>query len=441
MWHSLRFRLIAVTTILPMVTIAAAGLLIRNANAETFHGGGNFTFVGGTAGTLTGEKASVPIPGQAGDGPTVSIVGDATGESVDRICTPSFEAYAANLPETVRSITSTAVPIVFSSSGADQFVVAAQPQFLQAYNAEKASSLSSLNLRVAAVIASAGIICGAVGFFASQRILQPVTALTSAARRLESGDLEQRVAHSGRDEIGQLSHAFNAMAESLQRTESLRKTMTSDVAHELRTPLNNIAGFVDMLSDGLVEPDARVFTTLQEETQLLVRLVDDLEQLSIGDAGQLRLDRTEANLGEVLLRAGAAMQPRANEREVTLSVEAEDSPAVNVDVSRIDQVLRNLLENAIRHSDSGGSVRASIHSGVGAVQVVFEDSGAGIDPAHLPFIFERFYRADTSRTRRTGGSGLGLAIVRQIVEAHGGTVAAENRGEGGARFTVTIPTA
>lgn len=440
MLHSLRFRLIVVTAVFPMLTIAAAGLLIRTANADTFRAAPSFSVAALGPGEFGGAAGQITV-GEGGTGVVTSVVGTSESAPVAGTCPSSLETFVMNLPEDVRSFTGSAVPLVYSASGSGDFVVAARPQFVQAYRAEQASSLSALNLKVAAVIAAAGIACGSVGFVASQRILKPVHALTSAARRLESGDLDQRVGYSGKDEIGQLSHAFDAMAISLQRTEALRKTMTSDVAHELRTPLNNISGFVDMLSDGLVEPDARVFATLQEETQLLVRLVDDLEQLSLGDAGQLKLDRTQASLGEIVERSGSAMAARAAERGVALAVTAEATPEMELDVSRIDQVMRNLLENAIRHTPEGGMVTVLCEQRDNDAVVTVEDSGPGIEPEHLPFIFERFYRVDTSRTRRTGGSGLGLAIARQIVEAHGGRISAENRAEGGARFTFELPLA
>ncbi len=448
MFHSLRLRLILITAVLPMITIAAAGLMIRQANANTFDRGGDFTLVADRLDAI-GTARAESMPSGVG-GVTVAGGGQLAGEVApppasghngpDRICGVPFEATVSLFPVDVRPLDASAGAFVYSGTGEQRFALAGAPQFVKAFEKDQEESLYSLNLRVAGVIGSAGLICGLVGFVASQRILKPVTDLTGAARRLEAGDLAQRVEHEGPDEIGQLSHAFNSMAEGLERTESLRKTMTSDIAHELRTPLNNIAGFVDMLSDGLVEPDARVLATLQDETQLLVALVDDLEQLSLGDAGQLRLELSECDAVDAVQRGLNAMAPRAAERGVTLQLQAEPGIApLPLDPARFDQVIRNLLENAIRHTPEGGSVTASVTAAPGGVSITIEDTGEGIAADHLPNIFERFYRADSSRTRRTGGSGLGLAIVRQIVEAHGGSVTAENRPAGGASFAVILP--
>ena len=455
MLHSLRLRLILVTAVLPMVTIAGAGLLIRDANAETFGNGPRFSYA--AAAPWATEVALAPssggafvvngsVEGQAVDDRVRAFGADpeamaVRAQALDTACLAPFTAALSHAPVGIRRLDESAVPIVYNAGRAGgDFIVAADAGLVPSFERERKDSLSSLNYKVAGVIGGAGLLCGLIGFVASQRILQPVTALTGAARRMEAGDLGQRVDYEGPDEIGQLSHAFNSMAAGLHRNETLRQTMTSDIAHELRTPLNNIAGFVDMLADGLVEPDARVLSTLQEETQLLVGLVDDLEQLSLGDAGRLTLEAEDTDAGAVVTRAVEAMAPRAAEHDIVLTADVPETfVVIDADASRLDQVLRNLLENALRHTPAGGAVAASVEDSTGEVQITVEDTGPGIAPEHLPNIFERFYRADPSRTRATGGSGLGLAIVRQIVEAHGGSVTAENREEGGARFTVRLP--
>ena len=452
MMHSLRLKLIAVTTVLPLLVMGAAFVLISKANAQTFRSAPTFSTVAGSAAGLTGDafEGSVSVSTLDRDprGSGVATRGPGSGGADDYIV-GSGPVCAWPLEQQLRLISADVQPLdattagafVYQGSGDQAFAVAAAPQFIRAFEADKEESLYDLNLQVAGVIGSAGLLCGVLGFVASQRIIVPVSALTRAARGMEGGDLEQRVRYEGRDEVGQLSHAFNAMAESLERTHALRQTMTSDIAHELRTPLNNIAGFVDMLSDGLVEPDERVLATLQEETQLLVRLVDDLEQLSLGDAGQLRLEMAVTSLRPPAERALQAMQAVAEERGVTLELTDDGSPEVNLDSSRFDQVLRNLLENATRHTPAGGHVTLTVGTEGADATLTVSDTGSGIDPEHLPNIFERFYRADSSRTRRTGGSGLGLAITRQIVEAHGGTISARNRLEGGAEFLVRLPAA
>jgi signal transduction histidine kinase len=271
-------------------------------------------------------------------------------------------------------------------------------------------------------------------------VLGPVELLTGAARQLESGDLQQRVTVSSRDEIGELGQAFNSMAASLERNEALRKQLTSDVAHELRTPLNNIGGYLDAISDGVIEPDRRAISSLQEEAGLLIRLVGDLQQLALADAGYQELFTEPLQIEDVVMPAVAAVAKRAAAKDVALSIERGTRvPPVVADRARLGQVIRNLLENPVTHTPAEGRVVVSIRRARDRTTISVVDSGPGIPEDDLPFIFERFYRADKARARATGGAGLGLAIVKQLVEAHGGTVTAENGRDGGARLTVSLP--
>jgi signal transduction histidine kinase len=274
----------------------------------------------------------------------------------------------------------------------------------------------------------------------SRRALAPVETLTAAARRMEAGDLSQRVEVTSQDEIGDLARAFNAMADGLARLEELRRNMVNDVAHELRTPLSNIRGYLEALQDGVVEPDARTIDSLYEEAMLLSRLVDDLQELSLAEAGQLRLERQPVVLADVVDRAVDAARPRAESKGVTLRVEMPESiPLANIDPHRIGQVLRNLLDNGLTHTPAGGEISVTAHAAGQWIAVSVRDTGAGIAEKDLPYIFERFYRADKSRSRATGGAGLGLAIVKQLVKAHGGRVEAESQVGRGTTFTFTLP--
>jgi signal transduction histidine kinase len=311
-------------------------------------------------------------------------------------------------------------------------------------------------LLLVAVVAGLGAVLLTLGV--SRRILAPVEALTAAARRMAAGDLSQRVEVTSDDEIGDLARAFNAMADGLARLEQLRRNMVTDVAHELRTPLTNIRGYLEALRDGVIEPEGHVIDSLHEEAMLLNHLVDDLQDLSLAEAGQLRLDRQPVALADVVGRAVGAFGSRAEARGIAWRVDLPaDLPLVDVDPRRVGQVLRNLFDNALTHTPSGGEVgvsacvtcpepsrtsnrRAAFHSRQW-VEVSVRDTGPGIAAEDLPHVFERFYRADKSRSRATGGAGLGLAIARQLVEAHGGQIEVQSEVGQGTRFTFTLPVA
>lgn len=344
--------------------------------------------------------------------------------------------------ETPLSVAPGSEPILFASNDGEGYVIQAAPGFVAAYQADKQQLISDLNRQIAFVVAAAAVVAAVVAFLTWRRILGPVESLTVAARRMEAGDLTQRVPVGSNDELAELGRAFNAMAASLEHTEQLRKTMTSDVAHELRTPLNNLSGYLDAIADGVVDADPDTIASLQEEAGLLVRLVADLEQLALADAGHSHLVVQTMDLGAAARRAAELVAPRAAAKGVRVQTTvAGDVPRVEADPARIDQVVRNLLENAIRHTPAGGTVSVSVAPYGGNVHLEVSDTGPGIPPEHIPNVFERFYRADPSRSRATGGAGLGLAIVQQLVDAHGGSVAVANVPGAGACFTVSLPRA
>jgi signal transduction histidine kinase len=276
----------------------------------------------------------------------------------------------------------------------------------------------------------------------SNHILKPVRELTRIANRMEQGDLSQRVRIRTRDEMGVLAHAFNTMADGLVHSEQLRRNLVSDVAHELRTPLTNIRGYLEALKDRVIEPSSETITSLYEESLLLSRLVVDLQELSLAEAGQLHLVRGPLALEEVIIKAVSSLQLQAANKQLALRVDIPPClPRVEADAERVGQVLRNLVSNAITHTPAGGEIIISVHANDGEVLVSVQDSGEGIEEQHLPYIFERFYRADASRSRATGGTGLGLAIVKQVVLAHGGQVVAESAPGRGSSFTFSLPVA
>jgi two-component system sensor histidine kinase BaeS len=257
---------------------------------------------------------------------------------------------------------------------------------------------------------------------------------------MEKGELSQRLDVKSKDEIGKLTHAFNSMSDGLTRLEQARRNMVADVAHELRTPAANIMGYLEVMIDGVLPPDLAILEALHSEAVVLSRLVEDLQDLELVDAGKLKLARQRIDPVEIIEKAVTASQQAAAEKEVDLKTDLPaDLPAMVADPGRLEQVIRNLLNNAITHTPAGGQVGVAAQSRDGEIEVCVSDTGSGISAEHLPYIFDRFYRADQSRTRSTGGSGLGLAIVKALVEMHGGHVRAESTFGHGASFYVTLP--
>ena len=274
----------------------------------------------------------------------------------------------------------------------------------------------------------------------SRRSLTSVRALNSAAHRLGMGDLSERVPSPGRDEIGQLGHTFNAMAQRLENAEEQRRNMTADVAHELRTPLSNIRGYVEAVRDGLLEPTGDTLDTIHEQVMYLSHLVEDLKLLAETEAEDFRLNREPDSLEDAIRRSADAFRPRAESKDVAIDIEVpSELPLVEFDRTRIAQVVGNLLENAIRHTPSGGVVTVSAKVEESLARVMVADSGEGIAPEAVAHVFERFYRVDPSRTRTTGGVGLGLTIAKQLVEAHGGSIRAASTTGKGSRFIFDLP--
>lgn len=267
-------------------------------------------------------------------------------------------------------------------------------------------------------------------------VVRPLRRMATAAHRAGDGDLSVRVPHRRRDEVGEVARAFNRMADRRQQLEEARRRMVSDVSHELRTPLANVRGWLEAAQDGIVEPDRRLLDSLHEETLQLQRLVDDLHDLARGDAGELRLEPVEVEVAAFLEQVAESFRGAAEAAGVEVRVEAAGAGVVDADAVRLRQAVANLVANALRHTPSGGVV--TLRGGAGRLEVA--DTGEGIPAADLPHVFERFRRADDSRSRATGGSGLGLAIVRQIVEAHGGTVGIDSEVGRGTTVRLELPT-
>ena len=277
-----------------------------------------------------------------------------------------------------------------------------------------------------------------LSFLLIVQILSPLRVLSRATERIAQGNLPDQIRLKSRDELGQLGSSFDHMVDSLRRSEALRRTMTADIAHELRTPVTIIQGTLEAILDGIYDPSNETIAPIYEETLHLGSLIDDLRDLALAEAGELRLAKERTDIVDLVRQvteaAGASV-----EHSPSVHVEfAGEIPEVSLDPKRFRQVLANLLSNALIYTPANGEIRVDLHRVEDSVELSVSDTGPGISNEDLPHLFERFYRGDPARGR-TGGSGLGLAIVRQWVEAHGGTIRAENRSEGGARFVLQIP--
>lgn len=285
----------------------------------------------------------------------------------------------------------------------------------------------------------AALVALALSFLISTRLTKPLTEMTKAAKKMEAGDLSQRIVVQGKDEIGQLGEAFNHMSLALQRQEKLRKNLTADVAHELRTPLATIRSHIEAFQDGVIEPDEKNLESIHEETLRLGRLVDDLGKLAQAESGKLTLNKRRADLTSLTRKAALGLQPLFDSQGVTLDIRTNGRIAGDYDEDKIKQVLVNLLVNAVKFTPAGGRVTVKVGADRDAVVISVSDTGIGIDSESLPYIFERFYRAEKSRNRATGGSGIGLTIAKKLVELHGGTIDVTSRPAKGATFTIKLP--
>jgi signal transduction histidine kinase len=296
-------------------------------------------------------------------------------------------------------------------------------------------------VRLALVVGGiTGLVLAAVfAFFLVGGITRPVRQLSNAARRIASGDFGHRVEITSPSEAAQIATSFNQMAEALEQDQETRRRLLSDIVHELRTPLSVIQGTAQGFVDGVIPADAAHAAVIRDEASLLNKLITDLRDIALAESGELRLERKPADLTELARQAVATVEPRAKEKGVEVELDARDElPLAFIDSDRTLQIAGNLLENALRHTPSGGSVSLQLSkSGGHTLMLSVADTGEGIPPEHLPHIFERFYRADPARP--AGGTGLGLAIVKQLTEAQGGSVSVKSTPGQGSVFTVTLP--
>lgn len=309
------------------------------------------------------------------------------------------------------------------------------------------NAASNLSARVNRAIWLAALAAGGaaliVGGLLAYGLVRPVQRLTAAARAVAQGDLSHRVLATSNDEIGDLATAFNAMAADLGKAERLRRDMVADLAHELRNPLAALQGTLEAIADGILPPTEENLHPLLDQTQLLTRLVNDLRTLALADAGQLSLNRAPTDPVELVRSVIAQFSSQASAKHIRLEAEfGNDIPSLALDSQRITQVLGNLISNAIRHTPEGGQIECQVTASLTPVPeaiVSVSDTGSGIPPEALPHIFDRFFRADRSRSRTDGGTGLGLAIAKQLVEAHNGRIWATSQPGQGTQVTFTLP--
>ncbi len=279
----------------------------------------------------------------------------------------------------------------------------------------------------------------AAGVLLARTLTRPLHALTEATHRMAGGALEQEVLVKSRDEIGELAAAFNRMSREVARANNARRQMTADVAHELRTPLTVIAGYVESMRDGALAPTPERLSVIYAEIEHLQSLVGDLRTLTQADAGELKLNKQPINPGELLQQAYATFEHQAAQKGVNLEVKASNGPPpIEVDEARMAQVLGNLLSNALRYTPAGGRIELGAALDGDRVALTVRDTGPGIAPEDLPFVFDRFYRGDKSRAEENGESGLGLAIVKALVEAHGGAISVQSVPGAGSTFAITL---
>jgi len=260
----------------------------------------------------------------------------------------------------------------------------------------------------------------------TRMLLRPLRDMMGTAQKIAEGDYTGEVPVVSRDEVGRLSEAFNRMSASLRHTEQLRKRMVIDVAHELRTPLTNIKGYLEALADDVVAPSRETLQLLQEETARLTSLVEDMMRLARADAARANLHKVEIEAGGALLQMVDGYRRQFEARRIAVKVDQKERDVrLSADPEKFSQIVGNLLQNAVRYTPEGGAVIVSVERARSQALFIFSNTGGELEDQDLPFIFERFYRGEKSRSREYGGAGIGLAIVKELVEAHGGHVGAE----------------
>ncbi|BAE82636.1 sensor histidine kinase [Desulfitobacterium hafniense] len=280
-----------------------------------------------------------------------------------------------------------------------------------------------------------------LSYWTSRRLISPLQNLTKAAQRVGEGHLDEHVSVMTKDEVGQLAIAFNGMADSLKKQEHLRKQFTADIAHELRTPLTSIRSYIEAFQDGVLPADKENLTIINEEIERLVGLSSDLKDLNVAEMGALKLNFTQVDITELIDKTVNKLIPLIQEKGIAFEWEKPASVFIEGDEYHLTRLFYNLIHNAYKFTESNGRISIQMELRQSDVRISVCDSGIGIPKEDLPFIFERFYRAEKSRSRETGGTGIGLALVQQITQLHRGTLDVESNPGQGSKFTVVLPCA
>ena len=288
-------------------------------------------------------------------------------------------------------------------------------------------------------LAVALIVAAALAYLLARNVSRPVRQLGETVRGLSRGEYLTRARVETRDEIGSLAEHVNQLASTLEKNRTARQRWVADIAHELRTPVAILKGEVEALADGVRQADERMWNSLREEVEQLTALIDDLQTLALTDAGALNIQKESVDLGRLVRQCVDSFRGRLAARELTLDLHAGEAVVLSADQARLRQLLHNLLENSSRYVIKAGQVRLSLTQNQGNIELVLEDSGPGLESAQRERLFERFYRVESSRSRSSGGTGLGLSICKNIVEAHGGSIQAEQSAMGGLKIRIILP--
>ena len=330
--------------------------------------------------------------------------------------------FATTVP--VIAVTIGIIWLAFDELAADYFMV-----LMDKYMVSPTETHRAFLAAVHRYLLWASLVALVLAFFLSylltRRVLRPLVQMSEASREIAAGNFSTRIDSSRGDEIGELGSAFNRMIDSLEKLEKLRKTMVVDVAHELRTPLTNLRGYLEGLSDGIIPPDKATLNMVQQETLRLVSLVEELGQLAKADAALAFLNRQPVDLVKCITEILNLYTMKFEEKQIRVTTHMTSQLIVDADEGKLLQAIRNLVENCWKYTPEGGNVMISCSVSERTARAEFANNGPGISEKDISLIFERFFRADQSRSRDAGGAGIGLSIVKQLIEAHGGQVGAE----------------